>query len=83
MNLNIIIRKYEHKQNKNLCKKSPHNLLKGVQQRLAYWGIDKKGKVTEEVKPIEGGYIFVGMFLMILLFLKNGKNLNLLLQDTQ
>ena len=35
-------------------------LLDGVQQRMAYWGIDKKGIVTEDVTVIEGGYMFRG-----------------------
>jgi hypothetical protein len=33
-------------------------LLKGVRQRLSYWGFDEHGNVVEEVTPIEGGYMF-------------------------
>lgn len=45
---------------KTFAKKARIILLKGVQQRLAYWGIDKKGNVTEEVTPVAGGYMFRG-----------------------
>lgn len=33
-------------------------LLNGVKQRIAYWGFDKKGNVTEDLTSIEGGYMF-------------------------
>lgn len=45
---------------KTFAKKARIILLKGVQQRLAYWGIDKKGNVTEDVTPVTGGYMFRG-----------------------
>lgn len=45
---------------KTFAKKARIILLKGVQQRLAYWGIDKKGNITEEVTPVAGGYMFRG-----------------------
>jgi len=45
---------------KTFAKKARIILLKGVQQRLAYWGIDKKGNVTEDVTPVKGGYMFRG-----------------------
>lgn len=45
---------------KTFAKKSRLILLNGVQQRLSYWGIDKKGNVTEDVTPVAGGYMFRG-----------------------
>jgi len=45
---------------KTFAKKARIILLKGVQQRIAYWGIDKKGNVTEDVTPVAGGYMFRG-----------------------
>ena len=45
---------------KTFAKKARIILLKGVQQRIAYWGIDKKGHVTEDVTPVTGGYMFRG-----------------------
>lgn len=45
---------------KTFAKKARIILLKGVQQRLAYWGIDKHGKITEDVTPVAGGYMFRG-----------------------
>ena len=45
---------------KTFAKKARIILLKGVQQRLAYWGVDKKGNITEDVTPVEGGYMFRG-----------------------
>lgn len=45
---------------KTFAKKARIILLKGVHQRLAYWGIDKKGHATEDVTPVAGGYMFRG-----------------------
>ncbi|MCH7965546.1 MAG: BREX-1 system adenine-specific DNA-methyltransferase PglX [Bacteroidetes bacterium] len=45
---------------KTFAKKARIILLKGVQQRIAYWGIDDKGNATEDVTPVEGGYMFRG-----------------------
>ncbi|MDX9712581.1 MAG: BREX-1 system adenine-specific DNA-methyltransferase PglX [Ignavibacteriaceae bacterium] len=45
---------------KTFAKKARIILLKGVQQRIAYWGIDKKGHLTEDVTPVAGGYMFRG-----------------------
>jgi hypothetical protein len=45
---------------KTFAKNARLILLKGVRQRLSYWGFDENGNVVEEVTPIEGGYMFRG-----------------------
>lgn len=45
---------------KTFAKKARVILLKSVEQRIAYWGIDKNGKTTEEITSLEGGYMFRG-----------------------
>lgn len=36
------------------------NLIKGVENKLNYWGFDKKGNSTVSPEKIEGGYLFRG-----------------------
>ena len=36
------------------------NLMKGVENKLTFWGFDKKGNITESPENIEGGYMFRG-----------------------
>lgn len=64
---------------KTFAKKARNILLKGVQQRLAYWGIDKQGKVTEDVIAVEGGYMFRGDVFNDTTVYNKWKNLNLAL----
>lgn len=45
---------------KTFAKKARIILLKGVEQRLAYWGIDYNGNVSEDIERTAGGYIFRG-----------------------
>lgn len=45
---------------KSFAKEARLILMEGVEQRLKYWGFDKKGKLTEELETIDGGYIFRG-----------------------
>ena len=45
---------------KTFAKEARIILMEGVTQRLAYWGFDKSGNITEELETIEGGYIFRG-----------------------
>ena len=35
-------------------------LMRGVRQRLRYWGFDDGPEPTHEVEPVEGGYLFRG-----------------------
>lgn len=35
-------------------------LLKGVRDKLRYWGLDAKGQAAEEPQPVPGGYLFRG-----------------------
>src|SRR5690606_30063810 len=35
-------------------------LIKGVAQKLLYWGFDTNGNILEQPQPLEGGYLFRG-----------------------
>jgi hypothetical protein len=35
-------------------------LIKGVRNKLLYWGLDAKGNAQEEPQPVSGGYLFRG-----------------------
>jgi hypothetical protein len=45
---------------KSFAKEARKRLLTLVEQRVLYWGIDKKGNTTQTVEPVKGGYIFRG-----------------------
>jgi len=45
---------------KTFSQQSRRILIKGVAQKLLYWGFDAKGNVLEQPMPLEGGYLFRG-----------------------
>jgi hypothetical protein len=45
---------------KTFSQQSRRILIRGVAQKLLYWGFDAKGNVTEEPTTLEGGYVLRG-----------------------
>lgn len=45
---------------KTFSQQSRRILIKGVAQKLLYWGFDAKGNVLEQPMSLEGGYLFRG-----------------------
>jgi hypothetical protein len=45
---------------KTFSQQSRRILIRGVAQKLLYWGFDTKGNVTEEPTTLEGGYVLRG-----------------------
>jgi type II restriction/modification system DNA methylase subunit YeeA len=45
---------------KTFSQQSRRILIRGVAQKLLYWGFDAKGSVTEEPTTLEGGYVLRG-----------------------
>jgi hypothetical protein len=45
---------------KTFSQQSRRILIRGIEQKLLYWGFDAKGNVTEEPTALEGGYILRG-----------------------
>jgi hypothetical protein len=45
---------------KTFSQQSRRILIRGIAQKLLYWGFDAKGNVTEEPTTLEGGYVLRG-----------------------
>lgn len=45
---------------KSFAQEARKLLMQGVAQKLAYWGFDAKGNITEEPTAVDGGYFFRG-----------------------